>query len=107
MVAAAAHDCGDANKCYRVAVPAVHALAPGSSSFLAFQLNMVVIKALQCGALGPTWSCRQVAPFVINARAAGERLRRWMMPVIWDESVGNNLYEFKLLERVLRYRPQA
>lgn len=106
LVASAAHDSGDLKRCYQVALQAVHALPPDSSSFVACALNMYLISAIRGGALGPTWSWSQLQPFVANIRTAGRRLKRWMVPVVWEKMMQDNLKTYATLERSLRHQPQ-
>lgn len=93
LVAIAAHRTGDIRRCYQVALQAILALTSETSNFGAFQLNLNVIQAISCGALGPTYTWRQLAPFVASMRTAGKRLRRWMVPVVWDAVVRRQLEE--------------
>lgn len=99
MLAGASHETGDIKRCYQIALRALHALGPGSSSFGAFTLSLHVISSIRAGALGPSWSWSQVAPFVANVRTAGMHLKRWMVPALWDDQVKEELEEFAMLER--------
>lgn len=98
-VARAAHDAGDFRKCYQVAIRAIHALGQESSSFYSYMLNRIATNSLECGALGPTWSWSQVAPFVANMRTAGKRLKRWMVPAFWEKIVKDPREGYALAER--------
>lgn len=98
-VANAAYETGDVKKCYQVALRAVHGLTPESSNFVAFHLLLHVIKSICCGALGPTWTWSQVAPFVAELRTTGERLKRWMPSIMWENTVMGHLETYALGEQ--------
>lgn len=91
QVALAAWQTGNIRRCYQVALQAILALTPESSNFGAFKLNLFVSRAISCGALGPTYTWRQVAAFVASTRSAGKRLKRWMVPVVWDALIRRQL----------------